>query len=149
MKMNNNELIRVLLIGGNEAMREQMSQMLSSQEGIILVGEAPGGGGEALAVAKKLCPDVVIMLTDDRMSGMNVIDTTRAITEARLAAKVIIVTENLFRHLATAIKAGAAGLLSRNITQDELLSAIHKIHLWSLAPSPRGNTPARGQGTTP
>ncbi len=97
-----------------------------------MIGQV-GSGEQALAEAKKLSPDVVIMLTDDRMPGMNVIDidTTRAITEAQLPAKVIIITENPLQYLVPAIKTGTAGILPRNISQNDLLSAIRIIHLWS------------------
>ena len=125
-----NKPIRVLLVGGNEDMREELSQLLGSEEGIIVVGKARSSE-EALAEAKKLSPDVVIMLTDDRMPGGNIIDTVHAISEAQLPARVIIITENLSRYLVPAIKAGVACLLSKNISRDELLSAIRKIHLWS------------------
>ncbi len=129
--MEVNKPIRVLLVGGNEAVGERFSQMLSGEEGIIVAGEAKSGE-EALAEAKKLSPDVILMLTDDRMSGGNVIDTARAISEAQLPARVTIIAENPTQYLVSAVKAGAAGLLPKNISRDELLSAIRKIHLWSL-----------------
>ena len=128
--MNNNEVIRVLLVGGNKVMREELSQMLSSEEGTIVIGEVRSGE-QALVEARKLSPDVVIMLTDDGMPGMDVIEPTRAITGAQIPARVIIITENLTRYLVPAIKAGAAGLVSKNISGDELSSAIRKIYLWS------------------
>ena len=125
-----NAVIRVLLVGGNEDIIEELSQMLGGEEGIVVVGKARSGE-EALAVAKKLSPDVILMLTDERMPGGNVIDTTAAISEAQLPARVIIITGNPVRYLVSAIKAGAAGLLPKNISHDELLSAIRKIHLLS------------------
>ncbi len=124
------EAIRVLLVGDNEATREELSQMLDSEEGITVVGTA-GSGEEALAAAKKLSPGVILMLTDIRIPGMNVVDTTYAITEAQLPAKVIIITDDFPRYLVPAIKAGAAGLLARDTSLNELVPAIRKIHLWS------------------
>lgn len=125
-----NEAVRVLLVGANEAMRDKLSQMLDNEEGITVVGTA-GIGEEALAAAKKLSPGVILMLTDVRMPGTDVIDTTRAITEAQLPTRVFIITENLTQYLVPAIKAGAAGLLTRNISLNDLVSAIRKIDLWS------------------
>ena len=119
----------MFLVGGNEAMREELHQMLSSEEGVIVVGEG------ALAEAKKVSPDVILMLADDRVPGMNVIDTTRAISETQLPAKVILITKNTNQYLVSAIKAGAAGILPWNISRDELLSSIRKIHLWALGSS--------------
>ncbi len=123
-------LIRVLIVGDDNARREELSQILGSAEGIIVVGEARSGQ-EALSEAKKLSPDIVLMLTNVRTPGGSGIDTARAISEAQLSARVIIITENMGRSLAPAISAGAAGLLPTNISHDELLSAIRKIHLWS------------------
>ncbi len=122
--------IRVLLACGNEAIIERINQMLSSEEEIVVVGKMRGDE-QVLAETRRLSPDVVILLTDDTMSGVNVIDTARAITEAQLPARLIIMTENLTRDLVPAIRAGAASILARIVSRDELLSAIHKIHLWS------------------
>lgn len=125
-----NKVIRVLLVSGDEAIRERVGQMLSSEEGIKIVGAA-GSGEKALAEAKALSPDVILVLTDNSMSGMDGIDTARAINEAQLPARAIIITENPIQYLVPTIKAGAAGLLPKDISRDELLSAIRKIHLWS------------------
>ena len=121
----------MLLVGDSEAMREELSQMLGSEDGVMVVGEV-GSGEEALVEARKLSPEVVIMVTDSSMPDMDVIGATRSITGAQLPAGVIIVTDNLTRYLVLAIKAGAAGLVSRNISRDELSSAIRRIHLWCL-----------------
>ena len=104
--------------------------MLDNEEGITVVSTA-GSGKEALAAAKKLSLAWFFMLTDIRIPGMNVVDTTYAITEAQLPTKVIIITEDFPRYLVPAIKAGAAGLLARDISPNELVTAIQKIHLWS------------------
>lgn len=128
--MEVNEPIRVLLVGGNEAKSEELSQILNNEEEIVVTGKARSGE-EALAEAKKLSYDVILMLMDDRMPDMDGIDTTRAITEAQLPARVIIITENPARYLVSAIKTRAAGLLPKNISRDELPSAIRKIHQWS------------------
>ncbi len=49
------EAIRVLLVGGNEATREELSQMLDSEEGITVVGTA-GSEEEALGNSKEALP---------------------------------------------------------------------------------------------
>ena len=128
--MEVNEPTRVLLVGGNEDRREELSQILSGDEGIVVTGKVRSGE-EALAEARKSSHDVILMLIDDRMPDMNSLDTTRAITEAQLPTSVIIITESPARYLVSSIKTGAAGLLPKNISHDELPSAIRKIHLWS------------------
>ena len=127
------KLIRLLLVSDDEDERKKI-RLLTSGEATMVIGEARSGE-EALAQAKKLSPDVVILPMHKGMPDRKVIDTTRAITEAQLPTKVIIITDNLTRNLAPAIKAGAAGILFEGISRDKLLSAIHKIHLWWCGPS--------------
>ncbi len=126
-----NEVIRVLLIDGDEAMMEGLSQMLSNSEGITVIGKVRGVR-EALAKIYGLLPDVVV-LTDTRVPDVEFINTVLAICEARLPARVIMMAENHIRYLGLAIKAGVAALMPRNTSHDDLVSAIRKIHLWSRA----------------
>ena len=132
-----NEGIKVLLVGDDEAVKG-LGQMLHRKDRIIVTGAARSSE-EALAAARKLSPDVILVLTD---AGTSAIDTACAITEAQLPARVIIVAENIGQCLVPAIKAGAAGLLPRNVGHDELVSAIRKIHRWCLASSRPGNPTA-------
>ena len=126
-----NKPIRVLLVGGNEAVRQELSHTLGSEEEIAVIGQA-GSDEEALVKVKKLSPALIIVLTDDNMMpDMNGIDTARAITEAQLPAKVIIMTESPLQYLVPAIKTGAVGILPKNISHNELLPAIRSRHLWS------------------
>lgn len=71
---------------------------------------------------------------DADMTEMNIIDTTCAINEARLPAKIIIMAENVTQYLVPAINAGAKGVLRKDISRDELVSAIGRIHLWGHGP---------------
>lgn len=121
-------IIRVLLVDGDEATREGLSQMLCSEEGITVISEVRSGEA-ALAKAEKLSPDVTIVLASDNMPEEAVIDSARAIGQ-KLPTRVIIMAENPVQHVLSAIKAGAVCLLSNNISRDELLSAIRRINLW-------------------
>ena len=104
---------------------------MGSEEGIVVIGQA-GSDEEALVKVKELSPALIIVLTDDNMMpDMNGIDTARAITEAQLPAKVIIMTESPLQYLVPAIKTGAVGILPKNISHNELLTAIRSIYLWS------------------
>ncbi len=123
-----NETIRVMLVDDHEAMREGLRHMLSGDESIRVVGEAKDGR-EALAQAKKLSPDVVLM--DIRMPGMNGIEASRYLKESKLPVSIIVISDNR-RYLAPAVKAGAVGFLPRNIGRSELVAAVRIIHLWRL-----------------
>jgi len=122
-------IIRVLLVNGDEATRKGLSRMLCSEEGIMVIGEA-GSVEAALMKAKELSPDVVIVLTDGNMPHEKTISSIRALSEAKLPAKVVIMAENPVQYLVPAVKAGAAALLPDCIGRNELLSAIRRIHLW-------------------
>lgn len=121
--------IQVLIVGDDEMATEKLSQMLSTAEGIAVIGRV-NAGKDALAKAKRLSPDLILLSTEGMKPVTKAIDTTRAITKARLTSKVIIVSDDLQQYLALVIKAGAAGILSRNTSRDELVSALQKIQQW-------------------
>jgi DNA-binding NarL/FixJ family response regulator len=130
--MNTDDIIRVLVVdgGGNEATTARLRQTLSAGTGIIVAGEV-GSGEEALAAARRLCPDVIVMLADSEMPGMDSIQTTRVITREGLSTRVVIITENMAENLTPAIKAGAAALFSPGAGSEELLSILYRIRQWS------------------
>ena len=132
MMMNTDDIIRVLVVdgGGDEATTGRLHQTLSTGTGIIIAGEVVSGE-EALAAARHLSPDVIVMLADSGMPGMDSIQTTRAITREGLSARVVIITENIAEDLVSAMKAGAAGLFSPGADNEELLSIIYRIRQWS------------------
>ncbi len=124
-----NGVIQVLLVGDDEMVIERLSQMLSAEEEITVIGRVKAAK-DALAEAKRLSPDLILMATEGGKPVMKAIDATRAITKARLPAKVVIFTDDLHQYLAPAIKAGAVGILSNNISRDELMSALQRIQQW-------------------
>lgn len=136
------DYFRVFLVGDNKATRKELSQMLDREEGITVVGAA-GSGEQALAAAKKLPPGVALMLTDIRMSGVNVIDTAYAIAEAQLPAKVIISTEDFSWYPVPVIKAGVADLLSRDTSLNQLVRLYVKYTCGPLAHSRPSDSLAR------
>jgi DNA-binding NarL/FixJ family response regulator len=88
------------------------------------VGQA-SNGRQAIAMAQKLHPDVVLM--DISMPDLNGIDATRRIV-SELQTKVIAVTLNADRRYVVAMfKAGAVGYLLKNSSSVELLQAVHAV----------------------
>ena len=130
--MNTDDTIRVLVVnaGGDDATMGKLRRTLSGDTGIRVAGEV-SSGEEALAAARHLSPDVIVILADGDMADTDSIGATRAITEERLPARVVLVTENITKNLVPAVKAGAAGLCSPSADGEELLSTIHRIHQWS------------------
>jgi DNA-binding NarL/FixJ family response regulator len=81
--------VRVLLVDDDDLMRAGLRAMLSSDDGITIVGEASDGRGSGELV-RKLIPDVVLM--DVRMPDLDGISATREILAASPELKVVILT---------------------------------------------------------
>jgi DNA-binding NarL/FixJ family response regulator len=103
--------IRVLIADDQAMVRGGLRFILEDQDDIRVVGEA-GDGAEAVALARRLRPDV--SLVDIRMPGLDGIDVTRALAGAgvRDPLRVVIVTTfDLDEYVYGALRAGAVGFL--------------------------------------
>jgi DNA-binding NarL/FixJ family response regulator len=115
-------LIRVLIADDHPAFRAGLRAMLSSGEGIEVIGEA-ADGDEVVEQALASVPDVVLM--DVKMPGRNGIDATRRIVNAQPAVAVLVLTmyeddDSVF----AAMRAGAKGYVLKGAHQHEVLRAI-------------------------
>lgn len=116
--------IRVLLVDDNVAFRHRMSRMLALQDDLLVVGEAKDGV-EAIARARELQPDVVLM--DFRMSGMDGFTAARSILEEQPHVKVLILTAYPGALDAEkVVRSGLAGLLLKDRPAEEIVTAIRK-----------------------
>jgi DNA-binding NarL/FixJ family response regulator len=114
--------IRVLLVDDDALMRAGLAAILSSDEGIDVVGEA-GDGRAAVEAVRELRPDVVLM--DVRMPGLDGIAATREIVATDGAVRVVILTT--FEdddYIFGALTAGASGFLLKRTSPELLLDAI-------------------------
>ncbi|MFB2554370.1 response regulator [Herbiconiux liangxiaofengii] len=112
-----------------------MRMVLESYDDLEVVGEA-GEGGEAVATAARLTPDVVLM--DVRMPGMDGIEATRAIVAANPASRIIILTTfDLDEYAFAGLAAGASGFLLKDARPGELVAAIRAVASGDAAVSPR------------
>jgi NarL family two-component system response regulator LiaR len=118
--------IRLLICDDHAVVRRGLRSLVSVKTEMELVGEAVDGE-EAVTMAKKLKPDVIIMdLIMPRKDGVT------AITEIKKKnsdAKILVLTsfsddKNVF----SAIKAGASGYLLKDSSPEELLQAIHDVY---------------------
>jgi DNA-binding NarL/FixJ family response regulator len=117
--------LRVVLADDQRLMRAAFRTILDS-DGIAVVGEA-GDGDEAVAVARRLRPEVVLM--DVRMPGRDGIDATAEIV-AGLDGAVRVLVLTTFdddEALYGALAAGAAGFLLKNSTPEEVLRAVRRV----------------------
>ncbi len=122
------DAIRAMVIDSREAMREGLRMMLSGDERITVIG-AVGDGQEAVQRLKELSPDIVVM--DISMPGTDGLETLRKLKEARANIGIIVLSDDR-KFLVPAVRAGAVGFLSRNISRSELAAAIQLIYLWRL-----------------
>ena len=116
------DAIRVLVVDDHAGVREGLRTFLSLQDGIEVVGEA-GDGREAVAIAERERPDVVLMdLVMPRLDGVQAMRELRARVPR---ARVIVLTSFLEDdRLLPAIRAGAAGYLLKNVEPSELARAV-------------------------
>ena len=114
--------VRVLLADDQRLVRESLGTMLGLLDGIELVGSA-ADGAEAVALATKLRPDVVLM--DLRMPGVDGIEATRLLRERLPDAGVIALTTYADDEtVLAALRAGARGYLTKDASSEDIRAAI-------------------------
>ncbi len=117
--------IRLLIADDDDLMRAGLKAVLSSDDGVEVVGEAATGRA-AVEQAIALSPDVVLM--DVRMPDLDGIAATRELLALSLDAKVVILTTfEEDDYVFGALNAGASGFLLKRTRPEELISAIHTI----------------------
>ena len=118
-------MIRVMLVDDHRLVRAGLKRVLSEMPDIEVVAEA-GTGEEALDLAKKQSPDVVLM--DVNMPGMGGLETTRRLVARMPQVKVIAVSMHLEEPYPSRMReAGAAGYISKDSAADEVATAIRRV----------------------
>jgi DNA-binding NarL/FixJ family response regulator len=116
---------RVLLAEDDHLMRAGLVELLTVDPTIEVVGQA-GTGREAVAVAHRLRPDVILM--DVRMPDMDGITATRELVSAAPDTKVLILTTfEQDDYVFGALRAGASGFLLKRTRPEDLIAAVHTI----------------------
>jgi len=117
--------IRVLVVDDHALFRRGLEMVLAQEPDIEVVGEA-GDGAEAVERAADLLPDVVLM--DVRMPRRSGIEACTAIKDVVPSARIIMLTiSDEEGDLYEAIKAGATGYLLKEISIDEVATAIRAV----------------------
>ena len=113
--------IRVLIADDQELVRAGFRKLLDAEDGITVVGEA-ADGGQAVTLATRLAPDVVLM--DIRMPRMDGLEATRRLTGSTAVQVLILTTYDLDEYVFEALRAGASGFLLKDSPPDSLISGI-------------------------
>ena len=118
------EPARVLIADDHELVRDGFKRILSYQEDFEVIGEA-SNGQEAVELCRSLKPDLVLM--DVRMPQMDGLEATQTIKAEQPETSVLVITtyENP-DYLLEAIKAGAAGYVLKDVSNQRLLSAMRR-----------------------
>ena len=132
-------MTRVLVVDDNAQLREALTERLSFFEGLEVVGAA-SNGSEAVALAQRLAPDVIIM--DVQMPVMDGIEATRRIRQVAPDAQIVAHTAFEDAPLVSEmIRAGAKAYLLKGGQPDELLRAIESVSSGQSFVAPRATRP--------
>ncbi len=116
--------IRVLVVDDHPLMRTTLSEILSGEDGVVVVGECEDGSQVVEAVAR-LQPDVVLM--DLSMPVMNGLVATEALRAARLDPRVVVLTAEGDVARPTVAAAGADALVVKAVRTEELLGCLRTV----------------------
>ena len=128
------EIIRTMVVDDHTLFRKGLRALLEQMEGLEVVGEA-SAGAEAVTLAEKLVPDVVLM--DIRMPGMSGIEVTKQILQENPHIGIILVT--MFddsESVLSGMRAGARGYVLKGAEPDELRHAIEAAYRGEVLLSP-------------
>lgn len=116
--------IQVLLVDDHSVVRMGLAAIINLERDLHVCGEAENGQ-EAVAQAKALRPDVIVM--DLMMPGMSGAETTQAALAVSPETKILVLTTfGTSVEIATALDAGAVGAVTKNLSNADLADAIRK-----------------------
>jgi len=124
----------ILLVDDHPLLRRGLRQLLDMDPTLEIIGEA-GDGGQALALALELKPDLILL--DLNMRGMTGLETLLALRKAGITTRVVILTvSNSDEDVVAALRAGADGYLLKDMEPEELLAQIQRATCGHVVISP-------------
>jgi len=119
--------VRILVCDDQALIRTAYTTIFGVQPGFTVAGAA-ADGEEAVRLARRLRPDVVLM--DIRMPGLDGIEATRRLAGPGAAdplTVLVVTTFNLDEYVYRALRAGAAGFLLKDAQPAELVAAVRTV----------------------
>jgi DNA-binding NarL/FixJ family response regulator len=118
-------MIRIVIADDHTIFREGLKQILAEESDFTLVGEATNGD-DLLAHLNETPCDIVLL--DLSMPGISGIALVRAVSEADGAHRIIVLSmHEEHQYVVEALKAGAAGYVTKNSASDQLIASIRKV----------------------
>lgn len=110
------------LVDDQPLIRAGLRLIIESQPDLRVTGEA-GDGGEAIALARRTPPDVMLM--DVRMPGVDGIRAIAGVLAAGSGIRVVMLTTfDLDQYVYESLRAGASGFLLKDVTPERLVDAV-------------------------
>jgi DNA-binding NarL/FixJ family response regulator len=126
--------IRVLVADDQSMVRAGFRMLLTGEQDIEVVAEA-SNGREAVAMAERFNPAVVLM--DIRMPEIDGLEATRRILAANHAARILILTTfGLDEYVYEALRAGASGFVLKDDPAEQLIAAVRTVAAGNALLSP-------------
>jgi DNA-binding NarL/FixJ family response regulator len=155
--------IRVLVVDDEAIVRDGLRAIVEVEEDLQVVGEA-ADGSEAVAVARKLQPDIA--LVDIQMPRVDGVETTRLLLALPTPPRVLVLTTfDRNEYVYQSMRAGASGFLLQDVRRGQLNAAIRTVFAgesllapaitrrlieeFCKRPSPHGGTPPELAELTP
>lgn len=127
-------MIRVLLVDDHQLVRQGTRALLTTAPDIEIVAESEDGD-EALALARRLQPDLVLL--DIRLRGSSGIEVARTLRQDLPHIKVVILTAYHHEQYVRALFAiGVHGYLLKDATGDQVIAAVRRVYEGELVVSP-------------
>ncbi|MET8698394.1 response regulator transcription factor [Kitasatospora sp. NPDC004723] len=127
--------IRVLIVDDQPLVRRGLSLILSPDPAFEVVGEAEDGQ-QAVALAHRLRPDVVVM--DIRMPVLDGVAATEELARTLPLCRVLALsTFDMDEYVVAALRAGAHGFLPKDVSPEDLAAAIRTVHTGEAVVAPR------------
>ena len=126
--------VRVLIVDDHAIVRDGIRALLAVDKDVQVVGEA-GGGREAIELARRLGPDVIVM--DIAMPDLGGLEATLEIRKDRPDAKVVVLSQyGDASYVRRFLKAGVSGYVLKKAAGADLVAAIHSVARGGLVLDP-------------